>query len=91
MDAFETAYNAACNSIARDELGQAEVLLKRSKELCDASEMTEEEKDAEIVPITIQQLYVLIRQGKIEEAQRLAATIDAKECVVYMSGLHCKI
>lgn len=31
LEAFETAYNAACASIARDELGQAEILLKRSK------------------------------------------------------------
>ncbi|KAI5276060.1 putative signal recognition particle protein [Aureobasidium subglaciale] len=81
MEAFETAYNAACQSIARDELGQAEVLLRRAKELCEASEMDQEEKDAEIVPISIQQLYVLIRQGRLEDAQALAATIDSKECV----------
>ena len=31
LEAFETAYNAACGSIARGELGQAEVLLKRAK------------------------------------------------------------
>ncbi len=31
MEAFETAYNAACGSIARGELGQGEVLLKRAK------------------------------------------------------------
>jgi signal recognition particle subunit SRP72 len=31
LDAFETAYNAACGSIARGELGQADVLLKRTK------------------------------------------------------------
>ena len=31
MEAFETAYNAACGCIARGELGQADVLLKRSK------------------------------------------------------------
>ena len=85
MEAFETAYNAACQSIARDELGQAEVLLKRAKELCEASEMDQEEKDAEIVPISIQQLYVLIRQGRLEDAQALAATIDSKECVSDMS------
>lgn len=79
MEAFETAYNAACQSIARDELGQAEVLLRRAKELCEASEMDQQEKDAEIVPISIQQLYVLIRQGRLDDAQALAATIDSKE------------
>ena len=31
LEAFETAYNAACGSIAREELGQGEVLLKRAK------------------------------------------------------------
>lgn len=38
LAAFETAYNAACGSIARGELGQAEVLLKRSKgTICELS------------------------------------------------------
>lgn len=31
LDAFETAFNAACISSARGELGQALVLLKRAK------------------------------------------------------------
>ena len=31
LEAFETAYNAACASIARDEVQQGEVLLKRAK------------------------------------------------------------
>lgn len=31
LEAFETAYNAACGSIARGELRQAEVLLNRAK------------------------------------------------------------
>ncbi len=31
LEAFETAYNAACGCIARGELGQGEVLLKRAK------------------------------------------------------------
>lgn len=30
LEAFETAYNAACGSIARGELSQGEVLLKRA-------------------------------------------------------------
>jgi len=34
LEAFETAYNAACGSIARGELGQGEVLLKRAKGEC---------------------------------------------------------
>ena len=31
LEAFESAFNAACASIARGELGQGEVLLKRAK------------------------------------------------------------
>ncbi len=31
LEAFETAYNAACGSIARGELSQGEVLLKRAR------------------------------------------------------------
>lgn len=31
LEAFETAYNAACGFIARGELGQGEVLLKRAR------------------------------------------------------------
>lgn len=31
LEAFETAYNAACGSIARGELEQGAVLLKRAK------------------------------------------------------------
>jgi signal recognition particle subunit SRP72 len=33
LETFETAYNAACASLARGELGQGEVLLKRAKGL----------------------------------------------------------
>ena len=34
LEAFETAYNAACGSIARGELGQGEILLKRARGDC---------------------------------------------------------
>ncbi|KAI6795377.1 signal recognition particle protein [Hortaea werneckii] len=79
LEAFETAYNAACGSIARGELGQAEVLLKRTKDICNALEdMSEEEKQAELLPITVQQIYVLARQGRTTEAEELSKSIDAK-------------
>lgn len=35
MEAFETAYNAACGSIARGELSQGEVLLRTAKSKSD--------------------------------------------------------
>ena len=79
LDAFETAYNAACSSIARGELSQAEVLLKRAKEVCKHSEdLTEEQKTEELLPIAVQQLYVLEALGKTAQAESLAneITID---------------
>lgn len=80
LEAFETAYNAACGCIARGELGQGEVLLRRARDLCNAlEELTEEEKVAEIMPITVQLVYVLCRLGKMEEAERLSSTIHIPE------------
>lgn len=77
LEAFETAYNAACGSIARGELGQGEVLLKRAKDLCNAvDDMTEEEKEAELLPITVQQIFVVSRLGRVEEAASLAEGLD---------------
>ena len=78
LEAFETAYNAACGSIARGELGQGEVLLKRARDLCNALEdLSEDEKAAELLPIAVQQVYVLSRLGRTEEAEQVATTIDA--------------
>lgn len=77
LEVFETAYNAACTSIARGELSQAEVLLKRAKDLCNASEdMSDRDKLAELLPITVQRVYVLTRLGRIEEAETLSRSID---------------
>lgn len=79
MEAFETAYNAACGSIARGELGQAEVLLKRARALCEAVEdLTEEDKEIELLPITVQQIYVLTKLGRHDEAEKLAQSIGTK-------------
>lgn len=79
LDAFETAYNAACGSIARGEYVQAEILLKRAKELCKHSDdLTDQQKAEELLPISIQQLFVLLSLGKTAEAEGLAneITID---------------
>ncbi|KAL9634812.1 MAG: hypothetical protein Q9164_003860, partial [Protoblastenia rupestris] len=77
LEAFETAYNAACGSIARGELGQGEVLLKRAKDLCmSLDELSDQEKTAEILPISVQQLYVLTKLGKVEDAEKLASEIS---------------
>lgn len=80
MEQFETAYNSACGSIARGELTQAEVLLKRAKTLCQHSDdLTDEMKADELLPICVQQLYVLQRLGKTDEAENIAAEIAVDE------------
>lgn len=77
LEAFETAYNAACGSIARGELKQGEMLLKRAHDLCSSLEdMGDDEKEAELLPIRIQQVYVATRLGKSEESEALAHKID---------------
>ena len=79
LEAFETAYNAACGSIARGELGQGEVLLKRAADLCSSLEdLSEEEREAELVPIKVQRVYVLARLGRDKEAEELAQNLDIK-------------
>ena len=49
-------------------------------DLCNAlDEFTEQEKTAELLPISVQQLYVLSKLGKTEEAERLASDISLQE------------
>jgi signal recognition particle subunit SRP72 len=80
LEVFETAYNAACGSIARGELAQGEVCLKRAKDLCNAlSDLSDAEKQAELLPITVQQVYVLTQLGKIDQADELATSIPFAE------------
>ncbi|CAO1603461.1 Signal recognition particle subunit SRP72 [Xanthoria calcicola] len=79
-DLFETAYNAACASIARGDLVQGELLLRRSRDLCNASgDLSDDEKVAELLPIQVQQVYVLNRLGKLADAQDLASQIAQKD------------
>lgn len=80
LEQFETAYNAACGSIARGELTQAEVLLKRAKTLCQHSDdLTDEMKADELLPMRVQQLYVLQRLEKTAEAEAIAAEIEVEK------------
>ncbi|KAL8855012.1 MAG: hypothetical protein Q9221_000208 [Calogaya cf. arnoldii] len=79
-DLFEPAYNAACASIARGNLDHGELLLRRSRELCNASgDLSDEEKVAELLPIQVQQVYVLSRLGKLADAQDLVSKITQKD------------
>ncbi|KAI1849491.1 hypothetical protein JX266_004986 [Neoarthrinium moseri] len=76
LEAFETAYNAACGCVARGDLAKASVLLKRSRDLCEASEdLSDAEKQAELLPLLIQHAYVLTRLGKTAEATSLHKSI----------------
>lgn len=76
LEAFESAYNAACASIARGELGQAEILLRRSKDLLSAlPDLTDAEKTSELLPINAQHIYVLLRQGRADEAAKLSQDV----------------
>lgn len=76
---FETAYNAACGSIARQEYAQAEMLLNRAYELCKHhDELDEEQKAEELLPIRAQQIYVLLVQGKTDEADALTDQLSTE-------------
>lgn len=80
LESFEGAYNAACGAIARGEMGQAEVLLRRAKDLCAASEeLSEQEKAGEILPIVVQHVYVLERMGRTDDARKMVESLRFEE------------
>lgn len=82
LEAFETAYNASCGYLARGDLGPGGLLLKRARDLCEAlDDLSDDEKKTEILPIMVQQVYVLIRMGKLEEAEVLQKMIHITEYV----------
>lgn len=85
LEAFETAYNAACGCVARGELEKGAMLLSRARKLCEAlDDLTDEERTGELLPIMVQQAYVLVRLGRLEEAKKLQDMINVAEYV----GLH---
>jgi signal recognition particle subunit SRP72 len=54
-------------------------------DICQTSEdLSPEEKVAELLPIAVQYLYVLIQQGKMEEAGSLLNEISVEEYVQAM-------
>jgi signal recognition particle subunit SRP72 len=63
---------------------------KNLAELCRTSEdLTPEDRAAELLPISVQQLYVLLRQGKSEEAESVLEEISVDEYVNQVGSLHC--
>lgn len=82
LEAFETAYNAACAHIGRAEFAKASILLKRARDLCEASEdLSPDEKKAELLPILVQHIYVLSQMGKDAEAATLQKLVVQSEYV----------
>lgn len=80
LEQFETAYNAACGYIARGELKQAEMLLNRARDLCNAAdELSDNEKSIELIPIKVQQLYVSSTRGEVEKAAEIAGSIKVAD------------
>ncbi|EPS38313.1 hypothetical protein H072_7967 [Dactylellina haptotyla CBS 200.50] len=72
LQQYESAFNTACISVARGDLNGALMLLKTSKKLCRSMEgASEEDIQAELAPLIAQELYVLIKLGKFEEAREL--------------------
>jgi len=68
LDTFELAYNAACAAIACGRLPRASSLLERATRLCDSSDLSDSEKQAEMVSIMAQQAYVYSLRGMKAEA-----------------------
>ena len=84
LEAFETAYNAACGCMSRGDFAKAIVLLKRARDLCEATEdLDEDEKKAELLHIVVQQAYVYTKLGKLDEAASLHKSIDLLESVPF--------
>ncbi|CAN8095743.1 unnamed protein product [Discula destructiva] len=80
MEAFETAYNAGCGCVARGDLAKAAFLLKRAADLCEATDdLGDEDKKLEMLPIILQQAYVLALMGKTEEAAALQRSVESYE------------
>ncbi|KAI5817418.1 signal recognition particle protein [Pyronema omphalodes] len=79
LEIFEATFNAACVQIACGKFGQATVLLKQSRKLWESiDDLSPEEKDAELEPVIVQEIYVSLRTGKFDQAKKLADELSAK-------------
>ncbi|KAK6348285.1 Signal recognition particle core component [Orbilia javanica] len=80
LQQYESAFNAACISIARGDLSAGLMLLRTSKKLCSNLEgVSEEDIQAELAPLIAQEIYALIKLGKLEEAVALYKSSDILE------------
>lgn len=79
-DTFEVVYNVACGAIARGELSKALRLLQQAAKLCDSSdELSDEDKQLEMVPILVQQAYVYSKLGNAEDATKIHRQLSSYE------------
>lgn len=77
---FEVAYNIACGAIAQGEFSRALTLLQKAGRLCDqADELSDDEKQLEMVPILVQQAFVYSRLGQESEAVKLHKQLGSYE------------
>lgn len=77
LAAFETAYNAACISVSKGQLAEADILLKRAISLCEHhEELSSDDKAIELVPLKSQRIFVLQRSGKEKDATALAKEVQ---------------
>ncbi|CAK7204118.1 Signal recognition particle subunit SRP72 [Sporothrix eucalyptigena] len=80
LESFEMAYNAGCVAVSRGDVSRASILLRRAQQLCEGSdELSDEDKQSELLPILIQQVYALTRLGRHDDAAALQKAIDASE------------
>ncbi|KAJ9504743.1 hypothetical protein QJQ45_024692, partial [Haematococcus lacustris] len=74
-DSFEIGYNKACGLAECGRLSEAETELRRAlklgRETLFSEELSEEEVEAELAPLTVQLAYVLGRLGRSGEATEL--------------------
>lgn len=87
-DSFELCYNIACFRIARGHFDSATKLLQRAAMLCKASDdLHDEDKEAELRPIWVQQAYVYAKQGKTKEALDLYKSLGTTKYATMASRL----
>lgn len=79
-DSFELCYNIACFRIAKGHFESATKLLQRAAALCKASDdLLDEDREAELRPIWVQQAYVYAKEGKTKEALDLYNSLGSTE------------
>ena len=47
-------------------------------DLCNALDLSEEERKEELAPVIAQMIYVLLKQGKVEEAVQVSQNLDIR-------------